>query len=116
MHPLRLSYEMFGPRNPWMAWVGAAAAQVSARRQPVRSDNPLLAAQERLSQQIVEELQAWRNAVEKFSEETFLAVYGAPALQAALGIDTASNQPARKAEKSLLHRWWRRASPSSGAR
>ena len=104
MNPLRLSYEMFGPRNPFLAWVGDAAERVRARRQPVRPDNPLLAAQERLSQQIVDGLEAWRTAAEKLSEETFLAVYGAPAVQAALGVDSASSQPPRKAEKSLLHR------------
>ena len=30
MHPLRLSYEMFGPRNPFLAWIGGAAEQVRA--------------------------------------------------------------------------------------
>ena len=104
MNPLRLSYEMFGPRNPFLAWVGDAAERVRARRQPVRPGNPLVVAQEQLSQQIVDGLEAWRKAVEKLSEETFLAVYGAPAVQAALGVDTASSQPPRKAEKSLLHR------------
>jgi hypothetical protein len=95
---------MFGPRNPFLAWVGDAAEGVRAHRQPIRPDNPLLAAQERMSQQIVDGLEAWRTAVEKLSEETFLAVYGAPAVQAALGVDAASRQPPRKAEKSLLHR------------
>ena len=103
MHPLRLSYEMFGPRNPFLAWIGGAAEQVRAHRQTVRSDNALLAAQEQVSQQIVDGLEAWRKAMEKASEETFLAVYGAPPLQAALGIDTSSRQPPRKAARSLLH-------------
>ena len=103
MNPLRLSYEMFGPRNPFLAWVGDTAERVRARRQPVRPGNPLVVAQEQLSQQIVDGLEAWRKAAEKLSEETFLAVYGAPAVQAALGVDTASSQPPRKAEKSLMH-------------
>ena len=103
MHPLRLSYEMFGPRNPFLAWIGGAAEQVRAHRQTVRSDNALLAAQEQVSQQIVDGLEAWRKAMEKASEETFLAVYGAPPLQAALGIDTSSRRPPRKAARSLLH-------------
>jgi hypothetical protein len=104
MNPLRLSYEMFGPRNPFLTWVGDAAERVRADRQPVPSDNPLLAVQEHVSQQIVDGLEEWRTAAEKFSEKTFLALYGAPAVQAALGVDTASNQPPRKAEKSQLHR------------
>ena len=104
MHPLRLSYEMFGPRNPFLAWIGGAAEQVRSHRQPVRSDNALLAAQEQVSKQIVDGLEAWRKAMEKMSEETFLAVYGAPALQAAVGIDTSSGQPPRKAPRSRCTR------------
>ena len=38
------------------------------------------------------------------SEDTFHAVYGTPALQAALGIDTDSQQPPRKAPRSELHK------------
>ena len=34
MHPLRLSYEMFSPRNPWMAWVATEAERVRGRRRP----------------------------------------------------------------------------------
>ena len=49
MHPLRLSYEMFGPRNPWLAWVDAAAERVRATRRPSEAGNPLLAAQAALS-------------------------------------------------------------------
>jgi hypothetical protein len=41
--------------------------------------------------------------VESLSEETFHLIYGAPALQAALGIDTASSRPPRKAARSKLH-------------
>ena len=104
MHPLRVSYEMFGPRNPFLAWVDGAAEQVRSHRQPVRSDNPLLAAQEQVSKQIVDGLEAWRKAAEKLSEETFLAIYGAPALQAAVGIDARAEQPARKAPRSAAPR------------
>ena len=78
---------------------GACAPPAGPARQSACSPR-----RNRLSQQIVDGLEAWRKAAEKLSEETFLAVYGAPALQAALGIDTASSQPPRKAEKSLLHR------------
>ena len=103
MHPLRLSYEMFGPRNPWLAWVDAAAERVRADRRPSEAGNPLLAAQAAFSQQIVDGFEAYRRGVERLSEDTFHAVYGAPALQAALGIDAGSTQPPRKAAKSKLH-------------
>ena len=48
-------------------------------------------------------LDAWRDTAEAMAEKTFMAFYGSPALQAALGIDPASAQPQRKAAKSALH-------------
>jgi hypothetical protein len=103
LHPLRLSYEMFGPRNPWMAWVATEAERVGGCRRPAMEDNPLVAAQALISRQIVEGLEAWRKAAERVSEETFHAIYGIPALQAALGIDTSSTERPRKAARSKLH-------------
>ena len=103
MHPLRLSYELFGPRNPFLSWVAGAAGQVRQARRPVAADNPFLAAQEQVSNQIVGALDAWREAIEKASEDAFHLIYGAPALQAALGIDPQSTRRPRRAAKSLLH-------------
>jgi hypothetical protein len=104
MHPLRLSYEIFGPRNPWLAWVDGAAERVRATRRPTEAGNPLLAAQAALSKQIVEGFEAWRRGAERLAEDSFHALYGNPALQAALGIDTGSPQPPRKAAGSELHK------------
>lgn len=103
LNPLRLSYEMFGPKNPWLAWVGDAADEARAERRPAAADNPLVAAQAAVSQQIVDAFDAWRVGAERMAEETFHAVYGSPALQAALGVDTASTQAPRRAPKSRLH-------------
>lgn len=103
MHPLRLSYEMFGAKNPWMAWVADEAVGVRARREPGGGDNPLVPAQALVSRAVVEALDAWRVAVERVSEETFHAIYGSPALQAAVGVDTASRERPRKAPRSRLH-------------
>ena len=41
---------------------------------------------------------------EALAERTFLAIYGLPSLQAAVGIDPAGTRPLRKAAKSPLHR------------
>ena len=103
MHPLRLSYEMFGAGNPWMAWVATEAERVRGRRHAANADNPLVAAQALASRAIVEGLDAWRVAAERLSEQTFHALYGAPTVQTALGIDTASAERPRKAAKSRLH-------------
>jgi Protein of unknown function (DUF3141) len=104
LHPLRLQYELFSNANPMMAPVAAWAEQVRKNRRPVGAGNPLLALQETASRQIVAALDAWRDATEALAERTFLAVYGQPALQAAVGVDPGGTQPLRKAAKSPLHR------------
>ncbi len=104
MHPLRLQYELFSNENPMMAAVAVAADQVRKDRKPVAGDNPFIAMQETASRQIVAALDAWRDLTEAMAERTFLAVYGSPTLQAAVGVDPASTRPVRKAPKSPLHR------------
>jgi hypothetical protein len=103
MHPMRLSYAMFGAHNPFLAWVEDAAERVRKDRRPASPDNPLLELQEQVSRQIVDGLDAWRKSTERLAEESFHAIYASPALQAALGIDTASPCPPRKAARSKLH-------------
>jgi pimeloyl-ACP methyl ester carboxylesterase len=104
MHPLRLSYEMFGPRNPFMAWVPEAAARVRADRRPTGAGNPCATAQEALSHGVVDALDAWQRGVEAASEKIFLGVYGNRALQAAVGLDPESDRWPRKAPEHLAHR------------
>jgi pimeloyl-ACP methyl ester carboxylesterase len=104
LHPLRLQYELFSDQNPAMAPIASLAEQVRSNRKCVASDNPLIAMQEQFSNQIVAGLEAWREASEKLSERTFLAIYGSPTLQAAVGVDPAGTQPLRKATKNPLHR------------
>ena len=104
LHPLRLQYELFSDQNPAMAPVAKLAEQVRNSRKPINSDNPLLAMQQQFSDQIVAGLDAWREASEKIAERTFLAIYGSPTLQAAVGVDPAGTQRLRKAPKNPLHR------------
>ena len=103
-HPLRMQYELFSNANPFMHWVGRAAQTVRENRASVSKDNLLTAMQEKTSKQIAEALDGVRDTVERASEATFLSIYGSPWLQAAVGIDPTSNKPARKADKSTLHR------------
>jgi pimeloyl-ACP methyl ester carboxylesterase len=104
LHPLRLQYELISDKNPWMAPVAAMAEMVRRIRQPAAADNPFPALQETVSAAIVASLDAWRNANETMAEQAFLAIFGAPALQAAVGIDPADTRPLRKAGKTSLHR------------
>jgi hypothetical protein len=69
----------------------------------VAKDNPFLAFQERVSKQIVSSLDQWRDQQEALSEAMFLAIYGSPALQAAVGVDPKST-PSRHREMSAEHR------------
>src|ERR1700731_794465 len=96
LHPLRLQYELFSSRNPFMPAVESLAEKVTEDRKPVSKDNPFMAFQEQVSKQIVHALDSWRDSQETLSEATFLAVYGSPALQAAVGIysPTAPPRPA----------------------
>src|SRR6202008_2548002 len=104
MHPLRLQYEMFSDQNPAMAPIATLAEQIRKDRRPASSGNPFVAMQEHLSEQIVAGLDSGREASEKLAERMFLAVYGSPTLQAAVGIAPAETQRLRKATKNPLHR------------
>src|SRR3974390_1457875 len=103
MHPLRLPYEMFSDANPAMKAVKGLAEQVRKQRKPVEPNNPFIAVQQSVSEQVVAMLDAWRYTNDKWSEETFLDVYGSPILQAAVGIDPTGTEPPRKAAESFLH-------------
>lgn len=104
MHPLRLQYEMFSDANPLMKPVATAAEKAREERKPAAADNPFTALQEKMSQQIIAGLNAWRDMTEAASERAFLSIYGSPQLQAAVGVDPASNKPLRHAAKNPLHR------------
>jgi len=96
IHPLRLQYEAFSSRNPWMAAVQPIAEEAHNNRKPASKDNPLLSFQELVSKQIVSILDGWRESQEALSEAIFLNVYGSPAVQAALGVDPTAEPPARR--------------------
>jgi pimeloyl-ACP methyl ester carboxylesterase len=103
LHPLRLQYEAFSSQNPLMKAVESAADKAREERKTVANDNPFLAFQEQMSKQIVSSLDKWRDSTEALSEAMFLAVYGSPALQAAVGVDPKST-PSRRREMDPKHR------------
>lgn len=88
LNPLRLSYTIFGDRNPWMAGVKALAAGVVEARAPVAPDNPVLAMQSQVSDHIVAALDAYRYQRDQMQEQSFFAFYGSPLVQALLGISS----------------------------
>jgi hypothetical protein len=104
VHPLRLQYAMFSDENPFMAQVGALADRVRQDRKSAAADNPFLAFQEKMSRQIADALDRWRDANEVLAERMFLSIYGSPTLQVGMGIDPESTKPLRKAGKNPLHK------------
>jgi hypothetical protein len=103
LHPMRLQYELISDANPFMAMLAPLAGFVREHRHSVSADNPFLAMQENFSRQMIAALDAWRDLRDGWIEAVFLAVYGAPAVQAWYGIDPTSTQSLRKAGKSALH-------------
>ena len=90
LNPLRLSYTIFGDRNPLMKGMQPLAAAVSAARRPVAADNPLLALQTKVSEKITTGLESCRVARDKLEEQIFFGFYGSPFVQAFLGINADS--------------------------
>jgi hypothetical protein len=103
LHPLRMGYEAFDRDTPAMKAVTREAEAVRKNRKPVAKDNPFLKVQEAVSDSIVNFLDKWRDTQEAMSETLFLAIYGSPALQAAVGIDRNAN-PSPRLEMSNEHR------------
>jgi hypothetical protein len=103
LHPLRVTYELISDANPMMAMLKPMAAWVRENRTAVASDNPFVVWQENLSKQIIAALDAWRDGRDHLAEQTFFTIYGSPALQAALGIDSASTQPLHRPAKDPWH-------------
>jgi pimeloyl-ACP methyl ester carboxylesterase len=104
LHPLRLQYELLADSNPFMAPIEQMATSVRQNRKAAAPDNPFVAMQESMSQLIVASLDAWRDIRDNAEEQFFLATYGAPLLQAALGVDRAQAKVSPRAPENLLHR------------
>ncbi len=90
MNPLRLSYTVFADGNPWMQGVQKLAECVSAFRTPAAKDNPFLALQAQVSDQIIAALDGYREARDHLVEQTFFCFYGSPFVQALLGLNDRS--------------------------
>ena len=90
LNPARMERWIFSDLNPWMWWVKAAAEAVRANRQPVAPDNPFSQAEKKLSGQIEEALDRYRDVRDDFAERLFKGLYESPWLAAAVGIPAGS--------------------------
>ena len=85
-HPLRLQYSLFSDKNPFMAPVANWAEWIRGNRQEVSPDNPWLAWQSKVSEGIVQGLDAYRDWRDSMYEALFFGIYGSAPLQAAMGL------------------------------
>jgi hypothetical protein len=90
LNPLRLSYTIFNDSNPWMKGVQTLAAGVAASRKPAAADNPFLALQTLVSDQIIAGLEAYRKARDQLQEQMFFGFYGSSFVQALVGLNDRS--------------------------
>ena len=88
LHPIRVRYGMFSDRNPLLSGIGPLADYVKANRKPVPRDNFLWQVQELVSNNIIANLNVYRNLRDAATEKLFLDVYGSRFLQSALGLRT----------------------------
>jgi pimeloyl-ACP methyl ester carboxylesterase len=103
LHPARFATAMFSSANPFMGFVAKMAEQVRANRQPVLPDNPLLAAEKKMAEQIETGLDNLRDARDTTQERLFLAVYGSPLVQAMVGLGASDGPPRERPAQDPVH-------------
>lgn len=111
LNPLRLGYTIFADSNPWMKDVQQLAAAAAADRKQVPPNNPFLGLQTQVSNKIIANFDAYREARDKLAEQTFFGFYGSPFVQAFLGLNDQSEvrpvpgiSPGRLAARDALAR------------
>jgi hypothetical protein len=86
LHPNRLQHTLWSDRNPWMGVVRQLAETVRRQRRPVAADNPFLALERSMSEQIETALDRYRDARDRGTERLFKMIYEAAWLQAVVGL------------------------------
>ena len=81
LHPLRVSRWALSDLNPWMWWLGPAAAAVKSLRAPLGPESPPRRAEAAASDMASASLDYWREVRDALSEAAFYQVYG-PIFQA----------------------------------
>ncbi|MCP1314488.1 MULTISPECIES: DUF3141 domain-containing protein [unclassified Halomonas] len=86
MHPIRLGYRLMSDRNPLTVLLPTMAQTVRDNRHEVTEDNPFRTLETLVSEQIVSNLNGFRDLRDGATETAFLTLYGQPLLQAAVGL------------------------------
>ncbi len=91
-HPLRLSYELFSDRNPFMRPLASAAQWVSENRQQADPDNFFTLWQNYYSNCAVASLNLFRDCRDSLMEQLFFGIYSQPWLQKMMGLPAEDDQ------------------------
>src|SRR5580693_6645970 len=95
MHPNRLRFGLFSDQNPFTQAMKPLTEAVRANRTPVSPDNPLLVMEKAASSWITTCLESWGAMRDGMTEAFFLNAYGAPLLQAMVGLGGPKETPRR---------------------
>jgi pimeloyl-ACP methyl ester carboxylesterase len=104
LHPLRLQYEMFSHRNPFMRPLLAWAEQVRRDRRPVPKENALLQAEKQFADWLEASLDAYREIRDRASEALFHGLYGSPLVQAMVGLKASDASPRQPPGDDPVHK------------
>jgi hypothetical protein len=102
LHPARLKFSVLSDKNPAMQTVKTLSETIRANRKPVSPDNPLFAMEQMASTWITNSLGAFASARDTMQEQMFLAVYGAPWLQALMGFGPGTADTVKRADHDVL--------------
>ncbi|WP_313392224.1 DUF3141 domain-containing protein [Sphingobium yanoikuyae] len=93
-HPMRLSYS-WSSDHPMAQLIEGWAGVVRDNRRPVAPDNGFLAGQTMVSTMMAGALDAYRDARDRLQALSFDTIYGAPLVQAAMGVAPQDGRPPR---------------------
>ena len=102
MHPNRVRFSIFSDENPAMRLVADSAEQVRQNRQQASTDNIFAAAEKTMSETISASLSAFGTARDAMTEQLFHMTYGAPWLQALVGLDPKEEASRRRPKQDAL--------------
>jgi len=108
LHPNRLRFSLFSDENPVMPFVAKAAEGAREKRTTIADDNIFLAAEKAWASAVHGSLEAFGAARDTLAEQLFHLTYGAPFVQALVGVGD-EQESSRRPERELLREHARRA-------
>jgi len=101
LNPARFERLLVSDWNPALSALKPIAEAVRQYRRPVAADNPLLEAQEQISDNIGEALDRYRDQRDALQEFVFKSVYESPLLASLVGLQP----PLERSGKARRHSW-----------